>query len=452
MPNSPTRVRYSMLGMLCLLAMITYMDRAMYGSAKNDIMAAIGRPVSDFYYILLAFQIAYALFEIPAGWLGDRFGPRFALLRVVLWWSFFVAVTGCAGLTLPGSDIVLVGFGVLIATEFMFGMGEAGAFPNISKAIYNWFPDSDRGFAKGAIWMSARFMGGLTPALWVLLVEINGWSWRMALWSFAGVAVTWCIVFAIWFKNKPGEHRSVNAAEQALIDYGRQPARPGYHGTPWKKIFGNRNVIALCAMYTVTNFNWYFLMYYLPGMLKNEFPEWQITDSGKLGLAILGGAPLLVGMFGCYLGGVLSDRVIRRTGSRKWGRRGVAMLGYALAGNCYLLAAGCTDNLYLFAGCLICVGFFNDLMLAPAWAASQDIGRRYSAIVGGTMNMIGNLGAALGIYTTGKILEAYTFEGNPNPTTNGFIVCFLIYSIVYLLGVIAWLFIDPTVPVVRDDE
>src|SRR5438552_12213617 len=93
----PTRVRFRVLFLLCLLAMITYMDRAMYGSAKGDLMAAVGQPVSNFFYILIAFQLAYALFEIPAGWLGDRFGPRFTLLRIVLWWSFFVAVTGCAG-------------------------------------------------------------------------------------------------------------------------------------------------------------------------------------------------------------------------------------------------------------------------------------------------------------------------------------------------------------------
>src|SRR5437868_4715037 len=101
----PTRVRYRVLGLLCLLAMITYMDRAMYGSAKGDLMAAVGQPVSEFFWVLAAFQLAYALFEIPGGWMGDRFGPRVTLLRIVLWWSLFVALTGLTGLALPGSEV-----------------------------------------------------------------------------------------------------------------------------------------------------------------------------------------------------------------------------------------------------------------------------------------------------------------------------------------------------------
>ena len=102
--SHPTRVRYSVLFMLCLLAMITYMDRAMYGSAKGDLMAAVGRPVTDFYLVLIFFQVAYALFEVPTGWMGDRFGPRITLLRIVAWWSLFVALTGTAGLAFPGTS------------------------------------------------------------------------------------------------------------------------------------------------------------------------------------------------------------------------------------------------------------------------------------------------------------------------------------------------------------
>src|SRR5437764_11807027 len=131
----PTRVRYSILALLCLLAMITYMDRAMYGSAKEDLMAAVGRPVTDFYLVTIFFQLAYALFEIPTGWMGDKYGPRKTLLRIVLWWSLFVALTAFAGMTIPGLEVVLIGFTVLVAMQFLFGMGEAGAFPNISKAV-----------------------------------------------------------------------------------------------------------------------------------------------------------------------------------------------------------------------------------------------------------------------------------------------------------------------------
>src|SRR3954470_20773838 len=181
--DRPTRTRYAILALLCVLAMITYMDRAANGSAKKAIMADLNKQQvsagekpyqeEDFFIVLMAFQIAYAVFEVPSGWLGDTKGPRSTLLRVVLWWTLFVALTGFVGTSLLG---VYLGFTALIVIQFMFGVGEAGAFPNIAKALYNWFPASQRGFAKSIIWMSARFMGGLTPLVWVLLVtwDIGG--------------------------------------------------------------------------------------------------------------------------------------------------------------------------------------------------------------------------------------------------------------------------------------
>jgi ACS family glucarate transporter-like MFS transporter len=451
--GKPTRVRYSILGLLSLLAMITYLDRAMYGSAKGDMMAALGQPEKNFFLVLVFFQVAYAIFEIPTGWMGDTFGPRKTLIRIVAWWSLFVALTACAGTIFPLASWGMAAFAIFLALQFCFGMGEAGAFPNISKAIYNWFPENQRGFAKGISWTAARFMGGLTPFVWALLVTIGGLEWRHALWLFAAVALIWCAVFAWWFRNKPEEHPSVNAAEADLINAGK-----GYSatttGVPWKKIFTNKNVVGLCLMYIVTNFNWYFLMYYLPSTLKAQYPEWNSSDRGILLLALLAGAPLLIGMGGCLLGGYLTDWYIGRTGDRKWGRRIFAMAGYGLAGVCYLAAAGTKaydpKNMWLFAGCLILVGFFNDLIMGPSWAAAQDIGRRYAAIVSGTMNMVGNLGAAVGNLVTGLILSAYTVDKEVQP--NGYIVCFTMYAIVYGLGVLSWLLIDPTQPIVPTDE
>lgn len=447
----PTRVRYSMLALLGVLAMITYLDRAMYGSAKGDMMSAIGKEEADFFWAGVLFQLAYALFEVPSGWMGDIFGPRTTLIRIVLWWSLFVALTACAGTIFPLASWGMAAFVIFLILQFCFGMGEAGAFPNISKAIYNWFPEDKRGFAKGITWTAARLMGGLTPFLWVLLVTNGGLEWRQALWLFAGVAVIWCIVFAVWFRNKPDEHPKVNAAELALINAGKgSQARP--RSVPWERIFTNKNVIGLCLMYMVTNFNWYFLMYFLPKAFTDSFPRLGETPDGRLLKGLLAGSPLLVGMLGCLLGGYLSDRYIRKTGDRKWGRRLFAMFGYGLAGVCYLSAAGVKaydpNNLALFATFLMLVGFFNDLIMGPAWAAAQDIGRRYSAIVSGTMNMVGNLGGAIGIYITGTILKEYTVDGGVQP--NGYIICFTMYAIVYGLGVLSWLLIDPTKSIDED--
>ncbi len=453
----PTRVRYSILAMLCLLAMITYMDRATIGSAKLDIMGAIQVDAGRFFYITAAFQLAYALFEIPTGWLGDRFGPRSTLLRVVLWWSVFVALTGFAGVRLPGSETILIGFWALLAIQFLFGIGEAGAFPNMSKALYNWFPADQRGTAQGMVWMSARFMGGMTPVVWVLLNHpgLGGMAWRHILWLFAGVAIVWSAAFYVWFRNTPAEHPATNQAEVDLAAAGKVVGG-GHAGVPWGELARSRNVWLLCLMYTVTNFNWYFLMYDLPSLLKEKFPEWRGSAGGDVMLGVLGGSPLLIGMLGCFLGGRLTDRYVRRTGDRKWGRRSYGMLGYGLAGLFYVGAAAVTvaapANLWLLAGMCMLVGFANDLMMAPSWATAQDIGGRYSAIVSGAMNMVGNLGATLGRLVSLAVVQYFEpAEGDP-ATSDGLVARFLMYAGVYACGVGVWLLIDPTKPVAAEPE
>ena len=445
--QQPTRVRYAVLALLCFLAMITYLDRAVYGSAQSKMMEAVGQPVEKFYYLLVAFQLAYALCEVPTGWMGDTFGPRATLLRIVLWWSLFVALTGMAGMAIPGTGTVLIGFTVLVAIQFLFGMGEAGAFPNITRALYNWFPASQRGFAQGAIWLSARFMGGMTPVLWVLLTVHAGLDWRAALWLFAGVAVAWCLIFAFWFRNRPEEHPATNRAEQDFINSGRAPLS-GHSGVPWGRLLRSRNLWFICLMYTVTNFNWYFLMYHLPRMLKGQFPELGETRGGQVQLALIGGAPLLVGMLGCLLGGLLTDRYVRRTGDRKWGRRVYGMVGYGLAGVAYLAATFVIGNFWLFAACLMLVGFFNDLIMSSSWATCQDVGRRYAAIVSGCMNMVGNLGAAVGNFVTGTILEHYSGER----ASEGYVICFTMYAAIYAVGVLLWLKIDASKPIAGIEE
>lgn len=440
----PTRIRYWVLFLLCLLAMITYMDRAANGSAKKAIMDDLGVGEDEFFWVLIAFQIAYAIFEIPSGWLGDTRGPRSTLLRVVLWWSAFVALTGFVGTShLAG---IYLGFTALIIIQFLFGVGEAGAFPNIAKALYNWFPAADRGFAKSIIWMSARFMGGLTPLLWVALTDkqLGSLYWREAMWLFAAVAAVWCVVFYFIFRNKPSEHPAVNEAERAEIDVGRV-AVPGPVRVPWGKLVRSRNMWAICFMYVVTNYCWYFLMYFLPRALQTEFKTYTETTGGRCLVALLAGCPLLIGMFGCLLGGTLSDRYIRRTGDRKWGRRLFGMIGYGGAGCCYFAAAGVKladpDNLFLFAFFLVMMGFCNDLIMAPAWAVCQDIGRDYAATVSGAMNMFGNLvGAVSTLLVTGLLMKNY-------PGTQGILICFTMYGCVYFLGVGIWLLIDPTKPI-----
>jgi MFS transporter, ACS family, glucarate transporter len=188
------------------------------------------------------------------------------------------------------------------------------------------------------------------------------------------------------------------------------------------------------------------MMYFLPGVMRNQFSEMSSTNDGKLLVGLIAGSPLLVGMFGCMLGGFLTDRYVRRTGDRKWGRRKYAMIGYGMAGVCYLLATLFIGNFWAFAICIMMMGFFNDLIMGSAWATCQDVGRRYAAIVSGCMNMVGNLAGALTNFITGTVLKAY--EGDQ---ATGITIMFTTYAAVYFIGVLLWLGIDATKPIVPDE-
>jgi MFS transporter, ACS family, glucarate transporter len=479
--SRPTRVRYSVLFLFCTLSMITYIDRAFWGSAQEDIRKELGVSLPDVIIALWAFQLAYALFEVPTGYLGDRYGPRKTLIRIVLWWSFFFCMTTTVGYQIGSFAMAgTAGLVILIIFRFLFGVGEAGAYPNIARGLYNWFPLSQRGTAQGAVWMSARFMGGLTPLIWLCLVDpqMLGLHWKAGFWVFGGVGLLWCAIFAMWFRNTPEEHPSTNEAERQLIASDRGEAQL-HGGVPWRKIFASRNLWYVCGMYVCINYGWYFFMYFLPGFLKKTFAGQTETLEQRVVMALLAGGPLLVGVFGCLIGGILTDRHVKRTGDRKWGRSLYGVIGFTGAGGCYLLAiAGArSGNMLMFAAGVALSGFFNDLTMGASWAVCQDIGRRYAAIVSGFMNMIGNLlGGVTTIVVTGAILRAQieprvaeakaTAEASGASAEaikaavevatqageiEGFTINLSLYAAAYFIGVVFWLLIDARKPIVPDE-
>jgi MFS family permease len=451
--------------------MITYIDRAFWGSAQEDIRKELGlKTVADLAIALWAFQLAYALFEVPTGYLGDRFGPRKTLIRIVLWWSFFFCLTTLVGYQFRTVAMVgLTGLSVLVVFRFLFGMGEAGAYPNMARGLYNWFPLSQRGTAQGAVWMSARFMGGLTPLIWLCLVdpEMLGFHWKTGFWIFGAVGVLWCLAFAMWFRNTPEEHPAVNQAERDLIVSGRG-VEPIHGGVPWSKIFRSRNLWYVCGMYVCINYGWYFFMYYLPGYLKKKFATHTGTLDERVVIALIAGGPILVGVIGCLLGGYLTDRHVRKTGDRNWGRKLYGVIGFSGACVFYVVAifGAINDNIWLFALGAIMAGFSSDLTMGAAWAVCQDIGRRYSGIVSGFMNMIGNLGGVTTIIVSAAIMQAMVANREAEAKAQGtdvnaaitageidsYIINLSLYAAAYAIGIFFWLKIDATKPIVPEED
>jgi MFS family permease len=226
----PTRVRYGVLGFACALSMITYLDRVCFATVAPHIGEEFALSKQQLGWLFTAFALAYAIFEVPSGWMGDVFGPRRTLIRIVLWWSLFTALTGTI---FPYPSWPWLAFAAMFLVRFLFGMGEAGAYPNIARSFHNWFPFEERGFAQGTVWMAGRFAGGLSAfavlALMIHTVTPQGEPvvlWRHAFWIFGALGIVWCIVFWWWFRDRPDQHPRVNAAELALIRGQRQTAEP----------------------------------------------------------------------------------------------------------------------------------------------------------------------------------------------------------------------------------
>jgi MFS family permease len=438
--QKPTRVRYGVLGFVSSLSMITYLDRVCWGAAMPSIIAALDlRNEGDLKGANTAFAITYALFEIPSGWLGDVYGPRKTLIRIVLWWSAFTAMTGLVGLSVAG--VALGGLMTMVTIRALFGMGEAGAYPNITRALHNWFPFGERAAAQGTIWMAGRLMGGLTPFVWWALVEMLHLHWRGAFLLFGVIGVLWCIAFALWFRNRPEEKKEVNAAEQDLIRAGRHDTGAAHANVPWGRLVRSGNLWALCMMYFCAGYGWYFNITLLPTFLEKQFA----VDPKSLVGALYKGGPLWMGAFSCLIGGWLSDRFIRATGNRKWGRRWFGVVGHSLSALCWL-ACLFAPNVFLFFLACSLAAFWNDLTMGASWAVCQDIGKRYAAIVAGCMNTIGNFGSAATGWVTGTILQSQS-EGQ---MLRGYHINFLIFACAYVVATLLWLRIDSTEPVVEE--
>jgi len=455
-PARPSRVRYGVLAMVCALSMITYIDRACFGVAAPSIAAELGlTDVSELKWAMTAFAIAYAVFEIPAGALGDRMGPRALLLRIVLWWSACTALTGVVGLRVGG--VALGGLGTLVTLRFLFGAGEAGAYPNITRALHNWLPTRSWETAQGMVFMSGRLMGGLTPLLWAFLVGGAAGStgfvtWRGAFILFGGLGVVWALVFALWFRDRPDDHPKVNAAERALIA-SEWRGRGSHSAVPWRALATSRSLWALCVMYCSVNYAWAFNMTYLPAYIQERF---MLAEGDKLG-ALYKGMPLWVGAAGCLLGGLSVNGLARILDDRRLARRTLGVVALSAGAACWWGAVR-AENIHQFCILISLAAFTIDLTLGAAWATCQDLGREHAAVTAACMNTIGTLGSALAGWLTGTLVErslaaavqvggALSASEKRLAVLSGYDAAFATYIAVFILAAACWLLIDPRKPI-----
>lgn len=416
---APSRTRFGVIIFAVTLGIITYIDRVCISKAAPLIQADLGFTKDQMGQVFAAFTLAYALFEIPGGWLGDKMGPRSVLMRVVSFWSLFTAATGYAW-----------NLGSMLVFRFLFGAGEAGAFPNITKMFTIWLTKKERGMAQGITWLSARWGGALTPllVLWVL----GFMTWRHAFVLFGSMGVVWAIVFYLWFRDNPAHHKGVNAAELELLKDSASNM-DSHASIPWSKFLRNPSVLLIWLYYFCISYAWYFYVTWLP-----TYMEEALHMSAKSGFnAFLAGLPLFLGGIGCFVGGWASNKLSGSLGSLRAARRVVGVVGMTGAGIMLALAT-VLQNPVLILVAMGLSGFFNDLTIPCAWSACMDVGGKSAGSLSGSMNMMGNLGGALCPVAATFLLN--NFNGNWN-------VPLWVAAGVYVIAMICWLFIDAETPI-----
>src|SRR6266849_1958324 len=419
----PTWVRYQVLVAACALAIVTYIQRVGFAVAGPELKKSLNLDDQSWSYLTAAFLLAYGAFEIPGGLRGDRFGVRHLLVILVLGWS---VMTGGIALVFFLPAIWLVQFLFVLGCRFFFGMFQAGGFPALSRMMADWMPMEERASAQGFIWMSSRLGGLVVPYFFAWLLFWCG-DWKGPFWIFALLGIGWCAVFWPWFRNKPEEMNRVNSAERAFIVAGRGVV-PAHHHVPWRKMLSSISVWALCLMYGFGGFSANFYVTLLPIYLRDHQ---QLSPEDTTWVT---SAPFGFGMVACAAGGILSDRFIRRTGRRKWGRRLNGLIGLS-AGALGWLALDWVHDPWSIAFVVCAIFFCNDLNMGPAWASCADIGRRYAGTIGGAMNMIGNI---LGV--AGNLIAGFFFQRGQTG------LLFVIYAASFGLAALCWLFVDVTKP------
>jgi MFS transporter, ACS family, glucarate transporter len=419
--QKPTRVRYWVVVFAVTLAIITYIDRVALGLAAPQITRDLHLDKSQMGTVFLGFLLAYSLFEIPSGFLGDRIGPRSVLMRIVVWWSFFIAATGQAWNRIS-----------LIVIQTLFGMGEAGCFPNIAKAFSVWLPRDERTRAQGIVWLSARWGGAITP--YIVYVTFKFVTWRTAFALFGCLGVIWAIFFYRWFRDKPSEKKGVNAAELELLRSAESHAGHGH--VPWKVFVASPQVWFLCGQYFCLSYSWYFSITWLPTYLK----EARHLDPASSDFAILAGLPLFLGGIGAITSGFVSNMLNRFTGSTNATRKLLGMVG--LFGACTFMALSTfLGNPVLAVVSLALASFCNDITLPGAWASSMDIGGSFAGTLSGTMNMMGNAGGALASYLAPHILLAAHENWN---------AVIYVAAAIYFIGIFFWMSLDTVTPLTHE--
>ena len=380
--------RNVVLILLTAIGVITFLDRINISVAGASIMSDLNLSESQWGWVLSSFILSYGLFQIPMGVWGDKKGHRIVLSIIVIWWSAFTGFTGRAG-----------GFVILVVIRFLFGIGEAGAYPCMTGTIGRWFPRSETGKAQGYIWAASRFGGALTP--FVVIPVLLTFGWRVAFYILGVLGILWVIIWYLWYRDNPADLKGIKKAELDEIQANHEEKKKII--VPWGKILNKKQFWLILSMYWFYVWgSWFFFSWFPTFMEKGRgFEKSELTYAVAV--------PFLMGVIGNISGGYLSDKFSKKYGV-KIGRRLLGVTGLTVSAIFMFLGGFIPGKMQVFIFLSLCFGVM-DLMLPSAWAVCLDIGKKYAGAISGAMNTAGNIGGFVCATVFGYLVEV---TGNYN--------------------------------------
>jgi MFS transporter, ACS family, glucarate transporter len=418
-PARTSYVRWLLVLWLFVLSAVAYLDRVNISVAGGLIAQEFGFSDVRLGVVFSAFLWGYALFQTPAGWLADRFGPRRVLTAGVLWWGIFSALTALISHSLTNAVLAL------IAIRFLLGAGEAIIYPSSNQFVSRWIPRDERGIANGIIFAGVGIGGAITPPIITYLMARHGW--RFSFWTCALVGLVAGVVWFLAARDNPENHRAVSRAEADLIQQGiRQAGIPQNNSgrLSWWTILSSGTVWILSLAYFCFGYvAWIFIAWFFRYLEK-------VRGLNLKSSAIYAALPFVAIAICSPLGGAIGDWLAKRFGPRL-GRCGVSVLGMGLAAIFLVFGSEAHDAR---VASLVLAGGAGSLYLSQSafWAVSADLGKTSAGSVSAFMNMINQFAAALTTIATPFLAEKY-----------GWNTSFRVAAIIVAVGAVAWLFVDP---------
>ena len=418
--RSPTSARWNILALLTLISVITYVDRVNISVAARQMMPALGLTQLQMGYVFSAFVLGYALFQIPGGWLGDRWGSRLVLTGAVLWWSLFTACTALAD-TLPTAQWLGI-LGSLILVRFLIGVGEAAALPNFNRSVANWFPLRERGLGMGVSIGGIGVGSAVTPPI-VAWLMVN-YGWQSAFYAAGLVGLVIAALWGWYATDRPEQHRGVNATELAVItETTPSPAGPP-EPVPWSAFLRTPTIWWIVLSYTGLGYVAYVYMSWFYLYLVNE------RGFGVLRGAFFASGPFLAITVLCPLGGWVTDRLSASLGVNN-GRARVGCAGMLLSGACIVAGTQIAEPYAAVTMLSLGAGFLY-FTVGAFWASTIDLAPRHSGTLSGIMNTGANVGGTISPTLTPWLAEQF-----------GWNVSLGFAAGIAILGGLLWLLIRP---------